>query len=147
HQNMGAQPSLRSVQLALKANKPAQHRGNYQANAHDMLRQIGLHQTEGVPSIHCGVSSLLNMLTKPAQQSFVPGATAAREGRWPCPIFEPGAPSAGIALHRLQPAAIDEIGRASRIAGLVRTQVDRSEEHTSELESRENLVCRLRLEK
>src|SRR5207302_9888830 len=34
-----------------------------------------------------------------------------------------------------------------RCEGRPRLQVDRSEEHTSELQSRENLVCRLLLEK
>src|SRR5690606_39495417 len=35
----------------------------------------------------------------------------------------------------------------SRIPGFRRIDTDRSEEHTSELQSRENLVCRLLLEK
>src|SRR5690606_41037617 len=34
-----------------------------------------------------------------------------------------------------------------RLAGVSRLEVRRSEEHTSELQSRENLVCRLLLEK
>src|SRR5690606_40543120 len=37
--------------------------------------------------------------------------------------------------------------RAARIAALVTERSLRSEEHTSELQSRENLVCRLLLEK
>src|SRR5690606_39853266 len=63
-------------------------------------------------------------------------------------------------------SAINDIGRAGEIAGVLRCQegrktryvfwlaksterdlADRSEEHTSELQSRENLVCRLLLEK
>src|SRR5690606_42017343 len=48
-------------------------------------------------------------------------------------------------LQRLQRVAVERLveqplGRADRIGG-------RSEEHTSELQSRENLVCRLLLEK
>src|SRR5690606_41586569 len=42
--------------------------------------------------------------------------------------------------HRVEPAALDE----AREVGAERR---RSEEHTSELQSRENLVCRLLLEK
>src|SRR5690606_39868901 len=38
-------------------------------------------------------------------------------------------------------------GASERNISAVVRQVDRSEEHTSELQSRENLVCRLRLEK
>src|SRR5690606_41311004 len=47
----------------------------------------------------------------------------------------------------------DAIGRCSRAAAAQRAKADlcqgadRSEEHTSELQSRENLVCRLLLEK
>src|SRR5690606_41850644 len=37
--------------------------------------------------------------------------------------------------------------RGDRHAGALRTAARRSEEHTSELQSRENLVCRLLLEK
>src|SRR5690606_40301315 len=42
-----------------------------------------------------------------------------------------------------------DIGRDVSVAGEARgrSHVDRSEEHTSELQSRENLVCRLLLEK
>src|SRR5690606_40655436 len=61
-------------------------------------------------------------------------------------------PSHGIPLGRM---VLNDIGPAlndkglSRIAEYVgkREEFDRSEEHTSELQSRENLVCRLLLEK
>src|SRR5690606_40229076 len=52
---------------------------------------------------------------------------------------------------------VDTVGRAQQagtalmginsFGGAAKIQVDRSEEHTSELQSRENLVCRLLLEK
>src|SRR5690606_39700027 len=45
---------------------------------------------------------------------------------------------------KLVPAILDE-ALGSRAAQL--TEISRSEEHTSELQSRENLVCRLLLEK
>src|SRR5690606_40170743 len=38
-------------------------------------------------------------------------------------------------------------GRGAVHGGMLATLLDRSEEHTSELQSRENLVCRLLLEK
>src|SRR5690606_42109929 len=41
-------------------------------------------------------------------------------------------------------AAVGDVGRAGRV---VQAADPRSEEHTSELQSRENLVCRLLLEK
>src|SRR5947209_10962938 len=37
--------------------------------------------------------------------------------------------------------------RAGRVLRLVKVEIDRSEEHTSELQSRQYLVCRLLLEK
>src|SRR5690606_41391748 len=43
--------------------------------------------------------------------------------------------------------AIQQIGQRLQCAGGQRFDLVRSEEHTSELQSRENLVCRLLLEK
>src|SRR5690606_41141471 len=43
--------------------------------------------------------------------------------------------------RRLAAVKLQEQGRRHRVVGL-RVAVDRSEEHTSELQSRENLVCR-----
>src|SRR5690606_41030670 len=48
------------------------------------------------------------------------------------------------ALH--SPTPVIEVGGVDHLAGVHRDQL-RSEEHTSELQSRENLVCRLLLEK
>src|SRR5690606_40708344 len=59
------------------------------------------------------------------QGRLAPGATPAACSRWKRP------PRGGL-------------GRASSLAVFMRR---RSEEHTSELQSRENLVCRLLLEK
>src|SRR5690606_39420480 len=72
--------------------------------------------------------------------------------------------SAGLCVQRDQPtvdrsgenlaapdrdAAIDDVAAHDRGAALVDFGIERprSEEHTSELQSRENLVCRLLLEK
>src|SRR3712207_7404281 len=56
--------------------------------------------------------------------------------------------------RRRSPAAVDRGGRAGRGSGAAlaggratRRQARRSEEHTSELQSRQYLVCRLLLEK
>src|SRR5690606_40441811 len=44
--------------------------------------------------------------------------------------------------------ALEEMGPTFvKLGQILATRVDRSEEHTSELQSRENLVCRLLLEK
>src|SRR5690606_41069184 len=62
-------------------------------------------------------------------------------------------PAAQLAQHvGIDPLAGDapgsELAEHEPIAGVVGRQLgDRSEEHTSELQSRENLVCRLLLEK
>src|SRR5690349_23257762 len=50
------------------------------------------------------------------------------------------------ALHQ-RLAALHEPGIRARAAHVEREQVRRSEEHTSELQSRRDLVCRLLLEK
>src|SRR5207253_7946148 len=50
-------------------------------------------------------------------------------------------------LHVLQPRLVTILGSWSRASKLAFLQVFRSEEHTSELQSRGHLVCRLLLEK
>src|SRR5690606_40293048 len=56
------------------------------------------------------------------------------------------------ALHQVEPrelhGIVDRIGGGDAFAaGVLHGLASRSEEHTSELQSRENLVCRLLLEK
>src|SRR2546430_17715811 len=46
-----------------------------------------------------------------------------------------------------EPSALVDIGQGARRTPNVRTTLLRSEEHTSELQSQSNLVCRLLLEK
>src|SRR5690606_41472964 len=57
----------------------------------------------------------------------------------------------GHAVRGSRPASASRCDRTHRIAALThkrrRRPLARSEEHTSELQSRENLVCRLLLEK
>src|SRR5207302_10891914 len=50
-------------------------------------------------------------------------------------------PSEGFGFPEVKPRAVDRVLHAGGARG------ERSEEHTSELQSRENLVCRLLLEK
>src|SRR5690606_15502401 len=52
----------------------------------------------------------------------------------------------GSSVQQIDGATISESGRENFISALA-GRVPRSEEHTSELQSRENLVCRLLLEK
>src|SRR2546430_9029606 len=60
------------------------------------------------------------------------------------PIFVPGGTSPrGLEAHALARSA----ATTSRLAALRAAQAERSEEHTSELQSQSNLVCRLLLEK
>src|SRR5690606_36543848 len=70
-------------------------------------------------------------------------------------IFHADRLTPALDLHR---ALVDAMGEppepfaegaeiTQQILAIARTQVGRSEEHTSELQSRENLVCRLLLEK
>src|SRR5690606_1396127 len=69
------------------------------------------------------------------------------------PTFEPGKDVAtrsasGKVLNALAPVLPELWGGSADLAGSNNTTMDgRSEEHTSELQSRENLVCRLLLEK
>src|SRR5207302_5411317 len=54
---------------------------------------------------------------------------------------------AELLLHVAVYAGVPAANSAMRIAKQLLAELDRSEEHTSELQSRENLVCRLLLEK
>src|SRR5258707_8698669 len=53
----------------------------------------------------------------------------------------------GIAFWKTRQRSDDESDRSLRSVGLLSGQEHRSEEHTSELQSRQYLVCRLLLEK
>src|SRR5690606_40966482 len=53
----------------------------------------------------------------------------------------------GLFTGHPRPIAVKGIGHARKPPQDIQREVDRSEEHTSELQSREKLVCRLLLEK
>src|SRR5690606_41797614 len=95
-----------------------------------------------------------------ARSTLFPYTTLFRSCAVKAPAPEPAAQAAAKPVHpACQPAAAgDQLAgnwlskhRQKGVVGELRTlftlQTDRSEEHTSELQSRENLVCRLLLEK
>src|SRR2546430_11611964 len=69
-----------------------------------------------------------------------------------CAIIDPGE-EAGLIAYKLQAEAVRPVGiwlthaHIDHVLGVPRLKADRSEEHTSELQSQSNLVCRLLLEK
>src|SRR5690606_41921021 len=97
-------------------------------------------------------SLLLAMLRRPPSSTLFPYTTLFRSPRTQahasalgrCAVGWTGEDgSAGQGAHGGH--AADHAGRA--VSGLGASAGGRSEEHTSELQSRENLVCRLLLEK
>src|SRR5690606_40342945 len=104
----------------------------------------------------------LLILARPPRSALFPYTTLFRSVRCGFELMRaPHAPNglrllfsalpalAGWALALLVVFVPAAIAAASAFAGLFAAQYawDRSEEHTSELQSRENLVCRLLLEK
>src|SRR3712207_7928635 len=90
------------------------------------------------------------MIRRPPRSTLFPYTTLFRSGRPPMRAEEPafivgiGASAGGIeALEALFGAMPADTG----MAFVVITHLARSEEHTSELQSRQYLVCRLLLEK
>src|SRR5436309_7434289 len=63
------------------------------------------------------------------------------------PISSPSASTSSTATRGCSPSATPPTGGSAPMAPVSRSRSSRSEEHTSELQSRENLVCRLLLEK
>src|SRR5690606_41633135 len=82
----------------------------------------------------------------PISTSIGPPASRSPPIAWPggvcgrCPVSEPFRHTSSHSLRA------SRLSRPDRVASL-RRDCPRSEEHTSELQSRENLVCRLLLEK
>src|SRR6266700_7396628 len=87
----------------------------------------------GVPELHVVVSFFFLMIRRPPRSTLFPYTTLFRSaGSVACgPASTEGAQSM----------------KSRPVPGLLATLAVRSEEHTSELQSRENLVCRLLLEK
>src|SRR3712207_8343280 len=98
------------------------------------------------------------MIRRPPRSTLFPYTTlfrsrrrrwrpAASEGGGTCPVRRTAGSNTGA--ERLVALRDDDghLGARIRVLGLGRSAVRRSEEHTSELQSRQYLVCRLLLEK
>src|SRR3712207_7192571 len=98
------------------------------------------------------------MIRRPPRSTLVPYTTLFRspERRWTLTMTFIGRLAPGITPERLRTELRAEVTRWGERLGMVEqyapsnyalTAVSRSEEHTSELQSRQYLVCRLLLEK
>src|SRR3712207_8515748 len=90
------------------------------------------------------------MIRRPPRSTLFPYTTLFRSLTSHCPTQHPGHTSlAATANRRQRPRIPDDGGHTcpKKAAVVHRTVQTRSEEHTSELQSRQYLVCRLLLEK
>src|SRR3712207_8148466 len=83
------------------------------------------------------------MIRRPPRSTLFPYTTLFRSDPEAVPPEERFAREKGVTYVKLD----GEVGVLGNGAGLSMSTVDRSEEHTSELQSRQYLVCRLLLEK
>src|SRR3712207_8212828 len=96
------------------------------------------------------------MIRRPPRSTLFPYTTLFRSDEGPAgpllprppPLAGPGGPAdeLGAPVQEAEDAGVAERARGHRGTGLVAAHL-RSEEHTSELQSRQYLVCRLLLEK
>src|SRR3712207_8515170 len=82
------------------------------------------------------------MIRRPPRSTLFPYTTLFRSAERRPPDGAPGLPAGPLRRHRLRARA-----RRGRPGAALRLTGQRSEEHTSELQSRQYLVCRLLLEK
>src|SRR2546430_8244178 len=86
------------------------------------------------------------MIRRPPRSTLFPYTTLFRS-----PAAQPAAPVTAAEqfalLTQKSAAALDTANASSQPKSAYRRQKERSEEHTSELQSQSNLVCRLLLEK
>src|SRR3712207_7882140 len=89
------------------------------------------------------------MIRRPPRSTLFPYTTLFRSKTW-----QRGTPAMrrlGMKVYESDPNSVAAVGRETRAIGRVlgrtRAANARSEEHTSELQSRQYLVCRLLLEK
>src|SRR5690606_39579997 len=94
---------------------------------------------------------LVSTIRRPPRSTLFPYTTLFRSGPWALRSRISEGPLGQSVLTTGQPQASASIrtpGSPSQREHRTKTEArDRSEEHTSELQSRENLVCRLLLEK
>src|SRR5438874_5130155 len=89
-------------------------------------------------------------MPRPPRSTLFPYTTLFRSRALPCDSGcrgRPGGPTAAGGAARTERPPADSPGRAGRADPHARRAGGRSEEHTSELQSRRDLVCRLLLEK
>src|SRR3712207_9293535 len=87
------------------------------------------------------------MIRRPPRSTLFPYTTLFRSTGLPL-VGQPGDLGAGRGVDDEAPAAVDPVQQRRPGVGCEPTDlVGRSEEHTSELQSRQYLVCRLLLEK
>src|SRR3712207_8337998 len=84
------------------------------------------------------------MIRRPPRSTLFPYTTLFRSRRTCLPRLREGTPRAVRRDRQILPPRLP---RRSRLRGRRERGVRRSEEHTSELQSRQYLVCRLLLEK
>src|SRR2546430_12096006 len=82
------------------------------------------------------------MIRRPPRSTLFPYTTLFRSRCSTCPRI-----GAGVLDHRANPRLADVIARFRSSGPERKKRPMRSEEHTSELQSQSNLVCRLLLEK
>src|SRR3712207_8438581 len=91
------------------------------------------------------------MIRRPPRSTLFPYTTLFRSPRLPPPLYDPSLVADAILFACEHPRRQLYVGGAGYLISLMgrfapKTS-DRSEEHTSELQSRQYLVCRLMLEK
>src|SRR3712207_6900623 len=84
------------------------------------------------------------MIRRPPRSTLFPYTTLFRSPDLPGGAYVPFAYQSGI---QAESEVVEELGAAARVGPTKFTVGSRSEEHTSELQSRQYLVCRLLLEK
>src|SRR2546427_7740873 len=82
------------------------------------------------------------MIRRPPRSTLFPYTTLFRSRRPIAIPWRPGAPGSAKDVLLVAETAVPK-----GLGGLLKTAIRRSEEHTSELQSQSNLVCRLLLEK
>src|SRR5690606_41827851 len=104
-----------------------------------------MHSSSGPPLLHIATALLLLLLRRPPRSTLFPYTTLFRSNRTQIKSLEESYTHwmvyryADVLLMKAE--ALNGLNRGQEALDL------RSEEHTSELQSRENLVCRLLLEK
>src|SRR3712207_8569212 len=87
------------------------------------------------------------MIRRPPRSTLFPYTTLFRSQRPLAPLVVRDADDAGLPHLRVRHEVVLQLHRADPLPAGLDDVLGRSEEHTSELQSRQYLVCRLLLEK